>query len=82
MQSVSAVIADPYVRRVVDARAAVCDEPAIGQIYDPPFAHFTIQLAEDYDWAGLQEALARSSRRGWCRSSSARSACCCSRTAG
>jgi 2'-5' RNA ligase len=36
----------------------LCEDPAIGAIYDPPFAHFTLQLAEEYDWTGLERALA------------------------
>ena len=36
----------------------MAEEPSIGAIYDPPFAHFTQQLAEDYDWEGLGAAIA------------------------
>jgi hypothetical protein len=57
MQSVCVVLPGEYTRRVVDARARLAEDPAIGAIYDPPFAHFTFQLAEDYDWDGLAEAL-------------------------
>jgi 2'-5' RNA ligase len=30
----------------------------LGSIYDPPFVHFTLQLAEEYDWDELAGALA------------------------
>src|SRR5687767_11148241 len=29
----------------------------LGAIYDPPFVHATLQLAEEYDWPGLEAAL-------------------------
>jgi 2'-5' RNA ligase len=64
MQSVCALIPFEYFQRVVDLRAAVCEEPAIGAIYDPPFVHFTLQLAEEYDWEGLAAAL-ESFAAGW-----------------
>ena len=42
-----------FAQQVVDARAILSEEPSIGAIYDPPFSHFTLQLAEDYDWDRL-----------------------------
>ena len=29
----------------------------MGRVHDAPFAHFTLQMAEDYDWPGLEAAL-------------------------
>jgi 2'-5' RNA ligase len=58
MQSVCSVIPAEFNQQVVDARALLCEDPLLGAIYDPPFAHFTHQLAEDYDWDGLEKALA------------------------
>lgn len=57
MQSVCSVIPAEFNQQVVDARALLCEDPLLGAIYDPPFAHFTHQLAEDYDWDGLERAL-------------------------
>lgn len=57
MQSVCTLLPDEFEQRIVAARAQMAEEPAIGAIYDPPFAHFTQQLAEEYDWAGLASAL-------------------------
>jgi 2'-5' RNA ligase len=57
MQSVCALIPFEYFQRVVDLRARLCEDPVIGGIYDPPFVHFTLQLAEEYDWDGLAAAL-------------------------
>lgn len=64
MQSVCALVSPEYFRQVVDLRAALCEDPAVGAIYDPPFVHLTLQLAEEYDWAGLESALATFAR-GW-----------------
>ena len=58
MQSVCTLLPDELAQKVVAARAILAEEPAIGAIYDPPFAHFTLQLAEDYDWEGLAAAMA------------------------
>jgi 2'-5' RNA ligase len=58
MQSACSLIPLEFASQIVDARAALSEDPVIGAIYDPPFAHFTHQLAEDYDWDGLGEALA------------------------
>jgi 2'-5' RNA ligase len=58
MQSVCSVLPGEFNARVIEARALFAEDPAIGVIYDPPFAHFTHQLAEDYDWDGLEAALA------------------------
>ena len=57
MQSICTLLPDDLAMKVVAARAILAEEPTIGAIYDPPFAHFTLQLAEDYDWDGLAEAL-------------------------
>ena len=57
MQSVCSVIPAEFNRHIVDARADLCEDPLLGAIYDPPFAHFTHQLAEEYDWDGLEAAL-------------------------
>ena len=58
MQSICTLLPDEFARQVVDARALLAEEPSIGAIYDPPFVHFTQQLAEEYDWKGLAGALA------------------------
>jgi hypothetical protein len=57
LQSVCSVIPVEFNRQIVDARADLSEDPLLGAIYDPPFAHFTHQLAEDYDWEGLEAAL-------------------------
>jgi 2'-5' RNA ligase len=57
MQSICTLLPEDLRRKVVEARAILSEEPSIGAIYDPPFAHFTLQLAEDYEWDGLAEAL-------------------------
>ena len=57
MQSACVLIQPEFASQVVDARAVLSEDPVIGSIYDPPFVHFTIQLAEEYDWAGLERAL-------------------------
>jgi 2'-5' RNA ligase len=58
MQSVCSLLPQEFADRIVDARARLSDDPIIGAIYDPPFAHFTHQLAVDYEWGGLASALA------------------------
>ena len=58
MQSVCTLLPEEFAQRIVDARAQMAEEPSIGVIYDPPFAHFTQQLAEEYDWDGLSAAMA------------------------
>lgn len=57
MQSVCALFPAEFFRRIVDLRAELCEDPALGAIYDPPFVHMTLQLAEEYDWHGLESAL-------------------------
>ena len=57
MQSVCALFPDEFFRRVVDLRADLCEDAALGAIYDPPFVHMTLQLSEEYDWPGLESAL-------------------------
>jgi 2'-5' RNA ligase len=49
--------------KVAEARALMSEEPSIGRFYDPPFAHFTLQLAEDYDWPRLEAALTEFTRK-------------------
>ena len=63
MQSICTLLPATLADRVVEARALMAEEPSIGAIYDPPFAHFTLQLAEDYEWNGLADALAEFSVR-------------------
>ena len=58
MQSVCTLLPEEFAQRIVNARAQMAEEPSIGAIYDPPFAHFTQQLAEEYDWEGLAAAIA------------------------
>lgn len=63
MQSVCSVLPLEQWQHVIEARALACEDPALGAIYDPPFAHFTHQLAEEYDWDGLAPALADFARQ-------------------
>ena len=58
MQSVCALFPTEYFDRVVALRSTLCEDQTLGAIYDPPFVHFTLQLAEEYDWDGLSSALA------------------------
>ena len=58
MQSVCTLLPEQFAQRIVNGRAQMAEEPSIGAIYDPPFAHFTQQLAEEYDWDGLSAAIA------------------------
>lgn len=58
MQSVCSVLPMEPWSKVIDARALLAEDPALGRIYDPPFVHFTHQLAGEYDWEGLEPALA------------------------
>ena len=57
MQTIGVLFPDEYARRVIQARAKLAEDPALGRILDPPFAHFTLQMADDYDWPGLENAL-------------------------
>jgi 2'-5' RNA ligase len=57
MQTLGLLLPEPFAGRVIDARARLAADPLLGRIHDPPFAHFTLQMAEDYDWDGLAEAL-------------------------
>ncbi|MBV8083843.1 MAG: 2'-5' RNA ligase family protein [Chloroflexi bacterium] len=59
MQCVCVPVPGEFFERAIDVRARLSEEPALGAVYDPPFAHFTLQMAEDYDWDGLAPALAR-----------------------
>jgi 2'-5' RNA ligase len=63
MQSVCALFPEPFFQRIVDLRSELCADPALGSIYDPPFVHMTLQLAEEYDWPGLESALADVARQ-------------------
>jgi 2'-5' RNA ligase len=63
VQTLALLLPEPFASRVVDARAALAEDPALGRIQDPPFAHFTLQMAEDYEWDGLADALARFARQ-------------------
>lgn len=58
MQSVCALMPTEHFQSVVRLRAMLCADPVLGAIYDPPFVHITLQLAEEYDWDGLATALA------------------------
>src|SRR4051812_43684088 len=57
MQSICTMLPEDLASKVAEARALMSEEPSIGRFYDPPFAHFTLQLAEDYDWPRLEAAL-------------------------
>ncbi len=63
MQTLGLLLPEPFAGRVVDARARLAEDPVLGLIHDPPFAHFTLQMADDYDWDGLADALARFARQ-------------------
>jgi len=58
MQSVCTLLPDEYTQRILDARASICEDPVLAAIYDPATAHFTHQLAANYDWEALEAALA------------------------
>lgn len=58
MQALCTLLPPEFSRQVVEARRLLSRERSIGRIYEPPFAHLTLQLAEDYDWDGLAGALA------------------------
>lgn len=62
MQSVCTLLPEDLTGKVAEARAIMSEEPSIGRLYDPPFAHFTLQLAEDYDWPRLEAALTEFTR--------------------
>lgn len=61
-QSVCVLLPEEYHQRVIDLRADLSEDPALGAIYDPPFVHFTVQLAPEYDWEGLAVGLAAFAR--------------------
>src|SRR6476660_3320552 len=63
MQTIGLVLAPAYAQRVIQARAQLAEDPALGRVLDPPFAHFTLQMAADYDWAGLEIALTEFARQ-------------------
>ncbi len=63
MQTLGLHLPQPFAGRVIDARARLAQDPALGRIHDAPFAHFTLQMAEDYDWDGLAPALTRFARQ-------------------
>ena len=62
MQSICTLLPEELAAKVAEARAIMSEEPSIGRLYDPPFAHFTLQLAEDYDWDQLEAALTEFTR--------------------
>ena len=62
MQSICTLLPEDLATKVAEARAVMAEEPSIGRFYDPPFAHFTLQLAEDYDWPQLEAALTEFTR--------------------
>src|SRR5687767_1894334 len=62
MQSICTLLPENLAAKVAEARAIMAEEPSIGRLYDPPFAHFTLQLAEDYDWPRLEAALTEFTR--------------------
>jgi 2'-5' RNA ligase len=62
MQSICTILPEDLAEKVAEARAMMSEEPSIGRFYDPPFAHFTLQLAEDYDWPRLEAALSEFTR--------------------
>ena len=63
MQSICALFPDEFFQRVVNLRAELCEDPLLGAIYDPPFVHMTLQLAEEYDWPGLESELGQLTER-------------------
>ncbi len=58
MQSVCLLVSEEQARKAVDLRASLSEHPSLGAIYDPPFVHCTLQLADEYDWDRLASALA------------------------
>jgi hypothetical protein len=63
MQTLCLLLPEPYAQRVTEARAKLMADAALGRVHDPPFAHFTLQMADDYDWEGLAPALAAFARQ-------------------
>jgi 2'-5' RNA ligase len=63
MQTLGLLLPAEYAQRVIQARAKLADDPALGRILDPPFAHFTLQMAEGYDWSDLEVALTEFARQ-------------------
>jgi 2'-5' RNA ligase len=57
------LLPEPFAGRIIDARARLAEDPALGRMHDPPFVHFTLQMAEDYDWDRLAEALTSFARQ-------------------
>ena len=58
VQTLGLLLPEPFATRIIEARARLAEDPILGRIPDPPFAHFTLQMADDYDWGGLAGALA------------------------
>src|SRR6478736_1665886 len=54
---------EPFAGRVVEARARLSEDPQLGRVLDPPFAHFTLQMVDEYDWDALAPALADFARK-------------------
>jgi 2'-5' RNA ligase len=49
---------EPFWQHVLDLRTELGKDPVIGAIFDPPTVHCSHVLAEDFDWEGLEPALA------------------------
>jgi 2'-5' RNA ligase len=63
VQTLGLLLPEPFATRVIEARARLAEDPILGRIHDPPFAHFTVQMADDYDSDGLAHALAEFARQ-------------------
>src|SRR4051812_20630032 len=63
VQTLGLLLPEPFATRIIEARARLAEDPVLGYISDPPFAHFTLQMADDYDWDGLAGALAEFARQ-------------------
>ena len=53
MQTLALLMPEPFAGRVVEARARLSEDPQLGRVLDPPFAHFTLQMVDEYDWDAL-----------------------------
>jgi hypothetical protein len=62
MQTVCTRLPEPYWTRVLDFRKQLAEDPRVGAIFDPPTAHCSHVLTEDFDWDGLAPALEAFSR--------------------
>ena len=50
MQSVCMLVPSPFREQVLRLRSELSRDPRVGELYDPPFVHFRLQLDEEYDW--------------------------------